>query len=60
MGHVPLLEKLLLRPLGATLDTSSRHLWESVDKYMRNTRMTEFYLGAVYVMVGERGEAGCG
>ena len=56
----PLLAQLLVRPFGGTLEMSSRHPWESIDKYMQNTRMTEFYLGAVYVMVGGRGEAGCG
>ncbi len=53
----PLLVQLLVRPFGGTLEMSSRHPWESIHQYMRNTRMTEFYMGAVYVIVGERIEA---
>lgn len=56
----PLLAFLLVRPFGGTIDLSSRHPWESIDKYMQNTHMAEFYMGFVYVVVGERGEAGCG
>ena len=56
----PVLAQLLVRPFGGTLEMSSRHPWESIGKYMQNIRMTEFYMGAVYVVVGERGEADCG
>ncbi len=56
----PLLALVLVRPFGGTIDLSSRHPWESIDKYMQNTHMAEFYLGFVYVIVGVRGETGCG
>jgi ubiquinone/menaquinone biosynthesis C-methylase UbiE len=56
----PLLARLLVRPFGGTLEMSSRHPWESISRYMQNTRMKEFYMGTIYVVVGERGEANCG
>jgi ubiquinone/menaquinone biosynthesis C-methylase UbiE len=56
----PLLALVLVRPFGGSIDLSSRHPWESIHKYMQNTHMQDFYMGFVYVVVGERGESGCG
>ena len=56
----PLLALVLVRPFGGSIELSSRHPWESIDNYMQNTHMQDFYMGFVYVMAGERGESGCG
>ena len=56
----PLLALVLVRPFGGSIDLSSRHPWESIGRYMQNTHMQDFYMGFVYVIVGERGESGCG
>ena len=41
--------------IGGTIDMASRHPWEVMTQAMQNVRMTEFYLGFVYVATGERG-----
>ncbi len=49
----------LVRPFGATLDLMSRHPWESMNKYLKNVSLAEFYLGFAYIAAGKREEAGC-
>ena len=43
-----------MNPFGGTVDISSLHLWEVMTQAMQNVRMTEFYMGFVYVATGER------
>jgi ubiquinone/menaquinone biosynthesis C-methylase UbiE len=56
----PLLALVFVRPFGGTIDLASRHPWESMNKYLQQVEMTEFYMGSVYVAAGERGASGCG
>lgn len=49
----------LTRPFGVTRDLASRHPWESMNKYLKNVSLAEFYLGFVYIASGERGKNGC-
>ena len=49
----------LTKPFGVTADLAARHPWESINKYMKNTSMTELYMGFVYIASGERGKNGC-
>lgn len=44
----------LNRPYGVSLDLADRHPWESVRRHMREVEYREFYLGALYLSVGER------
>ena len=48
----PLFEPLV-RPFGATLDIAHRHPWESMQKYLKNVTMEEFFLGFTYIAMGE-------
>ncbi len=50
---------LLTRPFGVTVELAERHPWESINKYLRNASMTEFYMGFVYIAAGERARDGC-
>jgi ubiquinone/menaquinone biosynthesis C-methylase UbiE len=45
----------LTKPFGVSLDLASRHPWESIQKYLRHTNMTECYMGFVYLVAGEKG-----
>lgn len=49
----------LFRPFGVTKELATRHPWESINKYLKNTSLTELYMGFAYIAAGERGEAGC-
>lgn len=40
-------------PFGVSLDLADRHPWESVRRYLAEVAYQEFYLGAVYLSVGE-------
>jgi demethylmenaquinone methyltransferase/2-methoxy-6-polyprenyl-1,4-benzoquinol methylase len=55
---VPLLEVTLLRPFGGTVEMANRHPWESMQKYLQNVEMSEYWGGMIYIAVGERGETG--
>lgn len=44
----------LTRPFGVSMELASRHPWESLNRYLRNTTMTELYLGFTYIATGER------
>lgn len=56
----PLLALVLVRPFGGTIDLACRHPWESMYKYLQQVEMTEFYMGSVYVVAGQRGTSCCG
>ncbi len=49
----------LFRPFGVRKELATRHPWESINKYLKNTSLTELYMGFAYIAAGERGEAGC-
>lgn len=55
----PLLAWVFVRPFGGTIQLASRHPWESMNTYLQQVEITEFYLGSVYVAAGQRG-ATCG
>jgi len=40
-------------PYGVSLELADRHPWESVQRYLTEVEYREFYLGAVYLSVGE-------
>ncbi|MFQ5679323.1 MAG: class I SAM-dependent methyltransferase [Gemmatimonadota bacterium] len=42
------------RPFGVTLDLAERRPWEVMVRHLWQVRMREYYLGYVYVCVGER------
>ena len=44
----------LTKPFGVSLELAKRHPWESLDKYLKNTSLTELYSGFVYIATGER------
>ena len=46
---------VLTRPFGVTLDLGDRHLWESVDRYLKTVVFKELYFGAVYICAGQAG-----
>jgi demethylmenaquinone methyltransferase/2-methoxy-6-polyprenyl-1,4-benzoquinol methylase len=49
---VPLMA-LVTAPFGVRLEMAERHPWESIERYLNNSRTGEFYGGFVYVAVGE-------
>ncbi len=44
----------LTKPFGVSLELAVRHPWESIDKYLKNTSLTELYGGFAYIATGER------
>jgi demethylmenaquinone methyltransferase/2-methoxy-6-polyprenyl-1,4-benzoquinol methylase len=44
----------LNRPFGVTVDLGERHPWDSVRRHLVEVRYQEYYLGAIYLSVGER------
>ncbi len=40
-------------PYGVSLDLAVRHPWESIDRYLKRVAYREFYLGGLYLCVGE-------
>jgi demethylmenaquinone methyltransferase/2-methoxy-6-polyprenyl-1,4-benzoquinol methylase len=46
---------LLTAPFGVRLEMADRHPWASIERYLPNSQMNEFYGGFVYIAVGERG-----
>ena len=44
----------LTKPFGISLELAKRHPWESIDKYLKNTSLTELYGGFAYIAIGER------
>ncbi len=50
---------LVTRPFGVTKELAERHPWESIERYLKNSTLMEFYGGFAYLSTGERGQAGC-
>ena len=46
------------KPFGVTRELGERHPWESIEKYLERTRMSDLYLGIAYISSGERGTNG--
>lgn len=46
------------RPFGVSLDLATRHPWQSVRRHLNEVGFREFYGGALYLSVGERGATG--
>lgn len=44
----------LYKPYGVSLDLAVRHPWESVNLYLDQVIFREFYLGGLYLSVGQR------
>ena len=44
----------LYKPYGVSLDLAVRHPWESVNRYLHQVIFREFYLGGLYLSVGQR------
>lgn len=44
----------IFRPFGVTLDLADRHPWESIEKYLRQTTMQEYFLGFTYIASGDK------
>jgi len=59
LAHLAPLAIMITMPFGVTADLASRHPWESIKKYLKDTSLAEFYMGFVYIATGERGEEGC-
>jgi len=55
--HVPLwlvrLGIMITKPFGVTLDQTSRHPWESVQRYLTSVIYKEYYYGFTFLAVGE-------
>lgn len=47
---------ILTRPYGVTLDLGDRHLWESVDRYLKTVVFKELYFGGAYICAGQAGQ----
>jgi demethylmenaquinone methyltransferase/2-methoxy-6-polyprenyl-1,4-benzoquinol methylase len=45
---------LITKSFGVTKDLMERHPWESINKYLINTSLTELYKGVGYIAVGEK------
>lgn len=57
-GRLSYLTPLLLplvRPFGATREAVTRRPWESLNRYLEKTWLTDIYLGLAYIAVGEAG-----
>lgn len=46
---------LLVQPYGGSLEMADRHPWESLQKYLLNVSITEFWCGMAYVASGIHG-----
>ena len=44
----------LTKPYGVSLELAKRHPWESINKHLKNTSLTELYGGFVFIATGER------
>ncbi len=44
----------LTRPFGVSMELATRHPWESINRHLNNTSLTELYGGFVYIATGER------
>jgi len=50
----PVLEMLLTRPFGGTLDMASRKPWHSLEKHLALIQFTNLYFGGAYIAAGEK------
>ncbi len=48
----------LNKPFGVSLDLADRHPWESIRRYLTETKYQEYYFGALYLCAGKTGRAG--
>ncbi len=44
----------LTKPFGVSLELAVRHPWESINRYLKDTFLTELYGGFIYIAAGER------
>ncbi len=42
----------VMRPFGVTLGAARRHPWESIERHLPHTRVSELYFGLAYLAVG--------
>lgn len=49
---------LFVKSFGVTRDLMLRRPWESMNKYLKNVSLSEFYLGFAYIAAGESDKAG--
>jgi ubiquinone/menaquinone biosynthesis C-methylase UbiE len=56
LSHVSPVLIFLTKPFGVSRELADRHPWESIQKYLRNVSMKEFYSGFVYIAAGEKRE----
>ncbi len=49
----------ITKPFAVSRELGERHPWEAIEEYMKNPRMTDFFLGFAYISSGERGTNGC-
>lgn len=47
----------ITKPFGVSIEMASRHPWESLNEYLKNSTMNELYGGFSYIATGERREA---
>jgi ubiquinone/menaquinone biosynthesis C-methylase UbiE len=59
LRHLAPLLIFLTRPFGVTKDLAVRRPWESMEKYLENVYLRNYYMGFVYIAAGERGRDGC-
>jgi ubiquinone/menaquinone biosynthesis C-methylase UbiE len=52
--HLTPLLITLLRPFAVSEALASRHPWESIGRYLKNTSIKELFFGTAYLAVGER------
>ncbi|QDV78368.1 class I SAM-dependent methyltransferase [Botrimarina mediterranea] len=46
----------IFRPFGVTLDLQSRHPWESIEQYLGNVSIDEYFLGFTYIAMGKKSQ----
>lgn len=44
----------LTKPFGVSMELAERHPWESINRHLKNTSLTEIYGGFIYIATGER------
>lgn len=44
---------LITKPFGVTLDLAERHPWKSIDRYLSEFDMREYFFGFVYLAAGQ-------
>ena len=54
LSYLAPLAVLITRPFGVSIEMASRHPWESIDKYLKDIRISELYGGFAYIAVGQQ------